>query len=134
QLSSEIATAEIGVVNGTCPQLHWETPVGDGERYKTPYSKIKLCVKAQDDLAVKYVEFYRWDYEQEIHVFFARIYEPPYCTDLDTRDLLPDWNQVYARAYDDSGNGSPSNFIWIILDPIYPVRVYLPSVWSRGGS
>jgi hypothetical protein len=131
-LDSEIATAEIGVFDATSPQLHWTWPVHDGETFPSPYTNLTLCVEAQDDLAVDHVEFIRWDAVNLVYVTIAILYEPPYCIDLDTRDLNPEWNQIFAIAYDDSGNSSPRKWIWITLDPIYPI--YLPSIWQRGGS
>ncbi|MEJ2706184.1 MAG: cadherin domain-containing protein [Anaerolineales bacterium] len=131
-LDSEIATAEIGVFDATKPQLHWTWPVSDGETYPSWYTKVRLCVEAQDDLAIDHVEFYRWDAANLVYVTIAILYKPPYCIDLDTRDLNPDWNQIFAIAYDDSGNKSPRQWIWITLDPIYPI--YLPSIWQQGGS
>lgn len=112
-LYSDVALVVINVYDATSPHVEWVVPVGNGDQLDVAGEVIILEVNATDDVEVKLVRFYRWDAEIEQMVDIAQVTDPPYHTEIDTRQLNPHWNQIFARAYDSSGNESGRPWVWL---------------------
>jgi len=96
-------------------------------------------VLSTDNVAVSYVKFYRWNEPAGSFVDIGIDYTASTCQseaaelcyqwDFDTKVLNPGWNEIRARAYDESGNASPrpdlNTYIWLYFNPDL---LYLPLV------
>jgi hypothetical protein len=121
------------------PTATWELPVANGGNVTVGNEIILLEVLAEDNVGVSYVRFYRWDAPNLVFVDIGYDYSAETCQfnpsllcyqwDLDTTTLNPNWNEVRARSYDESGNPSlsPSEYSKIL---IYrnAHEVYLPFI------
>lgn len=97
------------------PEITWEAPVKEGEIYMASGETVQLRVDAKDNTSVVSVHFIRWDAATETYIAIETEHSAPFNTTLDTSTLEPGWNQIFARAYDPSGNASDYHFIWIYL-------------------
>ena len=121
------------------PTATWELPVTNGGSVAVGNETVLLEVLAEDNVGVSYVRFYRWDAINLTFVDIGYDYSAATCQfnpslmcfqwSLDTTVLNPEWNEIRARAYDASGNPSPSpsqnSFIFIYRNVH---QVYLPFV------
>lgn len=129
ELSSAPAAVTIHVVDTVLPLVSWSQPVTNGERYDVGNQMISLLVAAQDNVGVDNVRLYRWDAVLNQYVDIIMISSSPYSFEFDTTPLDPEWNQVFARAYDTAGNASERQFIWLFkTGPKGNLTVYLPVV------
>ena len=116
----------INVYDPTSPHVVWELPVENGMQYEVRCEDITLDVDASDDITVDHVVLSYFDYvtgkEREIEI----LTEQPYRTTFSTCVLNPEFNQINAIAYDNSGNNSgyPA-FIWLYR---YAYTVFLPTL------
>jgi len=121
------------------PVATWKLPVKNGENATVGNEIIRLEVLATDNVAVSYVRFYRWDEPNKIFVDIGSDYSLGTCQfnpalmcyqwDLDTTQLNPKWNEVRARAYDASGNPSPSPSLYSFIFLYRNIsEVFLPFV------
>jgi len=95
------------------PEINWVAPVGNTEVFVCRDTVVQLEAHATDNVAVERVRFYRWDAINEQWLEIGTDYSAPYQVSLDCSILNLGWNQVNTRAYDTSGNGSSSKYIWI---------------------
>jgi uncharacterized repeat protein (TIGR01451 family) len=129
----------IQAIDEVPPTVTWELPVQNGQSAVVGNEIIRFEVLATDNVAVAYVRFYRWDEPNSIFVDIGYDYTVATCQfnpalqcyqwDLNTSQLNPKWNEIRARAYDQSGNPSPSpslnSFIFLYRNVS---EVYLPFV------
>jgi large repetitive protein len=128
--------ASVKAVDNVAPTATWELPVHFGQKYQASFQTTRLEVLATDNVAVSYVRFYRWDAEKLIIVEIGNDYTAETCQfnpalkcyqwDLYTGVLNPKWNEIRARAYDGSDNGTldPNpNYFWLYR---FDYNVYLP--------
>lgn len=107
------------------PIVDWVSPVSRQLRYDVVDEVIHLEVTASDNLAIDRVLFYRWDATNELFVDIATITAEPYQTELNAATLNPGWNQVFAKAFDTSGNVSERQYIWLYRIPITIISIPL---------
>jgi len=127
-LASDSVTVTITVHDTEPPKItQWLQPQVDINRiYYVVGPIVTLEVTATDNVAVDQVRFSRWDPNYKKYVNIASIQVAPYLWQLDTSSLVLGFNQVYARAYDLSGNDSgQGNFIWLVVETRW---LYLPMV------
>jgi len=124
ELTSNPVTVTITVYDTQPPIIQWLQPQVDNNRiYQVVNPTVTLEITATDNVAVDRVRFSRWDPVNNIYVNIASIQVAPYLWQLDTSTLVLGFNQVYARAFDPSGNDSGGdNFIWLVV----PRVLYLP--------
>mgnify|MGYP001300116202 CR=1 FL=1 len=131
-LSSITTEVVITVSDKTKPQVVWDAPAEDGDVIEIQtHRQLTLEATATDDIGVKRVRFYRWvptptpeDPQKGFYADIANLNGQPYAAVLDTRDLVRDWNQIFVKAYDASGNESGRTWIWVINK--VPNQVFLP--------
>jgi hypothetical protein len=70
-------------------------------------------VDATDDTEVDRVRFYRWDSVKGEYVELGVDEDPPFEWCFDTVVLNLQFNQIFAEAYDNSGNVSSRKWIWL---------------------
>jgi Bacterial Ig domain len=124
-LDSSSVTVSITVYDTEPPKItQWLQPQVDINRiYFVVGPTVTLEVTATDNVAVDRVRFSRWDPVNSKYVNMASIQVTPYRWQLDTTSLVLGFNQVYARAFDPSGNDSgQDNFIWLVVTR----RLFLP--------
>jgi hypothetical protein len=126
--TSKSAQVQIDVADRVIPTVQWIAPVASEERYDADGGLVRLEAEADDNIAVAAVHFFRWDPELERYVDIASVTQSPYEYYIDTWVLSPAWNQIFARAYDNYGNGSLREFIWIYKRVSYNHRFYLPAI------
>ena len=117
-LASGSVTVIITVYDTEPPKIiQWLQPELDNSRvYYVTGPVVTLEVTATDNVAVDRVRFSRWDPVNKIYENIASVQGAPYRGQLDTSTLVLGFNQVYARAYDPSGNDSgQDNFIWLVV-------------------
>jgi predicted RNA-binding protein with TRAM domain len=116
----------INVFDPTSPHVEWKLPVKNGMQYEVRCEDITLDVDATDDINVGYVVLSYYDYVTEKEVDIEILNDPPYRTRFSTCQLNPEFNQINAVAYDNSGNNSgyPA-FIWLYR---YAFTTYLPTL------
>jgi hypothetical protein len=116
----------INVFDPTSPSVQWELPVENGQQYEVRCEDITLAVDASDDIKVDYVVLTYYDYVAFNDVEIDILFHPPYSTTFSTCELNPEFNQINAVAYDNSGNdsGYPA-FIWLYR---YAHTIYLPTL------
>jgi hypothetical protein len=118
------------------PALDWIAPGPDGEILALNQEAVDLEVSAGDNQGVQQVWFYRWDPLQEVYLEIGSVYTAPYRIQLETSQLSAEWNQIFARAFDASGNPSERGFIWLVqptvveeIKPEQPfLKFFLPSL------
>jgi large repetitive protein len=126
-LPSGSVTAIITVYDTEPPKIIlWLQPQVDSNQiYYVNGPTVTLEVTATDNVTVDRVRFSRWDPVHNNYVNIASIQVAPYVWQLDTSTLVLGFNQVYARAYDPSGNNSgQENFIWLVVS----TKIYLPAL------
>jgi hypothetical protein len=74
---------------------------------------IPLEIIAEDNVTVERVEIFRWDAVNEQFVDIVTLEEAPFTYELDAETLNPEWNQIFAIAYDAEDNPSERQFIWL---------------------
>jgi hypothetical protein len=111
------------------PSVTWVLPVSEGA-YTASGEVVLLEAEAADDVGVEWVHFSRWDAVSNAYVEVATLYEAPYQAELDTSSLNPEWNEIFARAYDTGGNASLAESIFIYVDGLIAIKqqLYLPYV------
>jgi hypothetical protein len=115
-LTSPSIQVLINVKDAASPSLIWIEPVNDGGQIDVNGEVILLKVEAIDDVSVDYVRFYRWDPNFPPSGAFVDIdidEEPPFEVLINTSELNYEFNEIRARAYDDSGNVSFYKWIWL---------------------
>ena len=129
----------VQAIDNVAPTATWELPVANGGHYTVGNEVVRLEVLATDNVAVSYVRFYRWNEPNNIFVDIGYDYTAATCQfnpalmcyqwDLNTTTLNPKWNEIRARAYDESGNPSsnPSLYSFIFLYRNV-TEIYLPFV------
>jgi hypothetical protein len=123
--SSNFGTVEITVRDTQPPLVEWISPVPEGEVLIVEREIVQLEAGAVDNDLVTGVQFYRWDSDLDAHVLYDMLETAPYQMELHTQELNFEWNQIFVRAFDESGNVSPSPFIWLYKLPV-DYLVYLP--------
>jgi hypothetical protein len=122
---SNFGTVQISVLDTQPPQVEWIAPVLDGEVLIVDLEIVHLEAGAMDNDLVTGVQFYRWDSDLDAHVLYDILETAPYQMELNTRELNFEWNQIFVRAFDASGNVSASPFIWLYKLPV-DYFLYLP--------
>ncbi len=115
------------IVDTTAPNLSWITPPPCGQTtcyYDVSNQTIQLAVNASDIAGISKVVFRRWD-QVSTWIPIITLYSPPYSLNFDTSVLLPDWNQIDVRAYDNANNVSES-YIFLKHFPYW--QFYLPLI------
>jgi len=112
------------------PTVSWLAPVGnDGTLSVTSDEMILLEAQANDNVGVERVRFYRWDVVIDDFVDINTDYSPPYQAYLDTAVLNPnDWNQIFVKSYDISGNESLRKRILLFRYDLNYIQLYFPLV------
>ncbi len=111
------------------PSLSWIAPPScadpPGCMYDVSNQSIQLAVDASDNNGISKVVFRRWDYNAKIWIDIGTINNPPYSLIFNASVLLPEYNQIDAKAYDFANNTYES---WIFLYhlPIWPI--YIPLI------
>jgi hypothetical protein len=123
--SSNFGTVQITVRDTQPPQVEWISPVPEGEVLIVEREIVQLEAGAMDNDLVTGVQFYRWDSDLDAHVLYDILETAPYQMELQTQELNFEWNQIFVRAFDDSGNVSASPFIWLYKLPV-DYLLYLP--------
>ena len=129
----------VQAIDNVAPTVTWKLPVANGGHYTVGNEVVRLEVLATDNVAVAYVRFYRWDEPNGIFVDIGYDYLAATCQfnpalmcyqwDLTTTILNPKWNEIRARAYDETGNPSPSPSLYSFIFLYHNVtEVYLPFV------
>ncbi|MGE5223044.1 MAG: cadherin-like domain-containing protein, partial [Omnitrophica WOR_2 bacterium] len=128
-LQSTIATVQLYVIDDAKPVVNWIAPVDNQGIYNFSQGFVTLEVNATDNVSVDHIRFIWWNSEAEEFVELGAVTIQPYQLSLDTTMLNPDWNQIFALAYDTSGNASERQFIWL-LNESKPstILIYLPVV------
>jgi hypothetical protein len=121
---SNHATVTIDILDQISPTLSWALPILDGGVYDVGTQPIQLQILAEDNVSVERIEIFRWDAVGEKFVDIATLEDPPFSYELDTQTLNPEWNQVFAIAYDAEDNPSERQFIWLYR--MVPELVFLP--------
>lgn len=138
-LSNSQTQSSVIAVDAIAPTAAWKLPVTLGQSYVVVGQVVHLEVLATDNVAVSYVKFYRWNEPAGSFVDIGIDYSAATCQSeaaelcfqwgFDTRVLNPGWNEIRARAYDESGNASPrpdlNSHIWLYYNPDL---LYLPFV------
>lgn len=110
---SNVARVDLHVPDLAEPSVAWVSPALSDERFDVNDEVVRLMVSAHDNIGVAYVNFFRWDAVNEKFINIATVNSAPYEVDLNTVILNPGWNQIFARSFDTSGNGSLRQFIWL---------------------
>lgn len=133
ELISEVTDVEIFVADKTDPTASWVGPVEDGQVYTVVgHQVIELTVDATDDIGVSRVRFYRWAFRDPLDpqtgysLDIAIDETNPFQAELESRELHPEWNQIFVKSFDTSGNESGRTWIWIYYLP--PHLLYLPQI------
>jgi len=117
------ASQEQTLVDTVPPNVNWEKPVENGEKYTTSGGQVTLVASAADNDQVAWVEFWLWDHVHETKITIEKDYTYPYQAQLDSDDFLMA-NQVYqlfVQAADRAGNISDYR------TPPYPV-IYMERI------
>jgi hypothetical protein len=122
---SDPAVVQITVRDTQPPQLEWISPVPEGEVLIVESEIVQLEAGAMDNGLVTGVQFYRWDSDLDAHVLYDILETAPYQMELQAQELNFEWNQIFVRAFDESGNVSASPFIWLYKLPV-DYLLYLP--------
>jgi hypothetical protein len=122
---SDPAVVQISVLDTQPPQVEWIAPVLDGKVLIVDLEIVHLEAGAKDNDLVTGVQFYRWDSDLDAHVLYDILETAPYRLELRTQELNFEWNQIFVRAFDESGNVSDSPFIWLYRLPV-EYHLYLP--------
>jgi VCBS repeat-containing protein len=110
----------INVKDASSPSLVWIEPVGDGGQLDVFGEVIVLKVNATDDVSVDYVKFYRWDPNVQPSGAFIDIgidEDPPFEIPINTSILNYEFNEIRARAFDNTGKFSSQKWIWLFRVP-----------------
>jgi hypothetical protein len=127
ELSSEPITVEITVFDDLSPQLSWISPVENGAVFDVEEGMtLTLEVEASDNIGVRRVRFFYWDAINLRLSDIGTADHAPYQMQLDSRLLNPEWNQVFAQAYDARGNQSLALWIWLYKIDTQPHKIFLP--------
>ena len=138
-LSNSQTQSSVIAVDAIAPTATWKLPVTLGQSYVVVGQVVHLEVLSTDNVAVSYVKFYRWNEPAGSFVDIGIDYTAATCQseaaelcyqwDFDTKVLNPGWNEIRARAYDESGNASSrpdlNTYIWLYFNPDL---LYLPLV------
>jgi hypothetical protein len=96
------------------PTVEWISPVKQFGTYDVlQNSSTTLLVEATDNVHVARVEYLRWDAVQNTFVTIAVDKVEPYQQTVFADELNPTWNQVFAASFDNAGNQSDWEWIWI---------------------
>jgi uncharacterized repeat protein (TIGR01451 family) len=128
----------VHAIDSVKPTVIWRKPVRNAQ-FKTVLfgEDILLEVEAEDNVAVSYVRFSRWNYVSEKwieigidSVASACSFDPArlcYQWLFNTSVLLPNYNEIQAQAYDASGNYPPNSTYYIWLK-YFGEQVFLPLI------
>ena len=105
-------TVTIRSVDNIPPTITWMEPVSANQVAEVYGQSVQLRVEATDDRAMQKVAFQRWDHPLQIWITLAEDTSAPYAHSLVTSTLNPGWNQVFATAYDATGNAN-DEYIWV---------------------
>ena len=111
--NSAVVTITVFEDDTQVPIVSWISPVYDGEIYNVEGGIVLLEVLAEDDVGVESVRFYRWDNISLLYMDIGVVYSSPYTWNFDTSILNEGYNQIFAQAYDTSGNISTGRYIWL---------------------
>jgi uncharacterized repeat protein (TIGR01451 family) len=126
-LSNNLDTEDTTSREEIPPSVDWILPVTNFERYDVFGENVSLMVNAIDNVAIERVVFQRWDAGTLQLVDIGEDFSPPYQLNFDTSVLNLRWNQIFADAFDTSGNSSPtrSKYIWLFRFQ----NIFLPTVF-----
>jgi hypothetical protein len=111
---SNTATVTLQVPDLIPPVVTWLTPTSNGSRVDVSDGQnVILKVEVTDNHTLNQVSFVRWDAVKQIYVVIAEFNQRPYQLEFATSILNLGWNQIYAVAYDVSGNRAEDKFIWL---------------------
>ena len=122
---SDPAVVQITILDTQPPSVEWVSPVLDEEVLIVEDEIVQLEAGAMDNDLVTGVQFYRWDSDLKAHVLYDILETAPYHMELLTEELNFEWNQMFVRAFDASGNVSTSPSIWLYRLPV-DYLLYLP--------
>jgi hypothetical protein len=122
---SNPAVVQITTLDTQPPSVEWVSPVLEKEVLIVGNEIVQLLAGAMDNDLVTGVQFYRWDSDLKAHVLYDILETAPYQMELLTEELNFEWNQIFVRAFDASGNVSTSPFIWLYRQPV-DYLLYLP--------
>lgn len=125
QQNSNNANVSIQIRDSTNPVVNWIAPVNNEGVMNSGIGLITLQVSATDDVAVDYVRFVWWNANINQFVDLGNIYLDPYQLSINTQTLNDGWNQIFAIAYDTSGNASQRQYIWLYV-AVSGFKVFLP--------
>jgi hypothetical protein len=118
-------TVIVTAVDNEIPTVTWVSPVSDGSGYFPPAGVVHLQVSASDNVSVAKIHFFRWDPVLKVHINLMDLFTPPYGWDFGTQTLHSGWNEIDVQAYDQVGNVSAQQHIFLFHDAI----LYLPIIW-----
>jgi hypothetical protein len=110
---SNEATVSIDIKDQINPIANWVSPVKNGGIFDVNSGTVQLKIEASDNVGVGRVRFYRWDAIASIYVEIGQDLAAPYQIELPVKSLNFAWNQVFVRSYDQAGNPSAQQFIWL---------------------
>jgi hypothetical protein len=123
---SNTANASIEVIDTQAPMLEWSSPSENKQVYQVGPETISLQVNVSDNVGVSQVRFFRWDPLDEKYVDLGTASSAPFQITLEANQIIPGWNQIFARAYDAAGNYSEAEYIWLY----HSIRLFLPLLVS----
>jgi hypothetical protein len=126
-LESAFGVVEINVYDTQKPTVAWVQPVETGVRYNVFGRPVLLQVIPEDNFAIDHVVFYRWDPVSLSYVDIATVSNAPFSYYFDVSDLAPEYNQIFAKAFDLAGNASERQSIWLYVYYTEPVT-FVPVV------
>ncbi len=104
----------------TVPTLSWTAPTTDTQRYDVANQTVQLTVTASDNVGIKEVVFSRWDPIKLVRIEIGSDTTAPYSVSFNTSTLLPEYNEIDAKAYDLADNSSVK-YIWLFHLPVLTV-------------
>jgi uncharacterized repeat protein (TIGR01451 family) len=106
------------------PTVTWTSPVSDEETFDVLCQVVRLEVNATDNVQVQRVRFYWWDPGAMTYHDIGYDNTAPYQWDFNTCGLYPKYNQLFAEAYDTSGNISNRKRIFLYRI----IKLFMPFV------
>lgn len=118
---SNQAEVSLDIKDQINPVVSWVAPVRNGGIYDVKSGIVQLAIEASDNVAIARVRFYRWDSVDNKYIDIGEDLAAPYQLSLSVDSLNLTWNQIFVRSYDQEGNPSDQQFIWLYKtgQPVY---------------
>jgi Bacterial Ig domain len=110
---SNQATVSIDIKDQINPIVNWISPVNNCGIFDVNSGTIQLKIEASDNVGVARVRLYHWEAIASKYVEIGQDLAAYYQIELPVESLSVPWNQVFVRSYDQAGNPSAQQFIWL---------------------